>query len=542
MAQAKVPVAAISARVPSRLRRLHSEIARRRLYATATAYSVGAAGFIQLMDVLAPRLGLPPTTVNLVLYVGVAGLPVVLALAWVFDLNWEKDGEAAAVEVPPAAAVVPPGIPLPGDPTEFVGRAVELAEARRLLAAPGCRLLTVTGPGGIGKTRLALRAAAAEAERFRDGARFAGLASLERPELLASELAAALGVEGAGGEQPQARLLEFLRGKELLLVVDGVEDVAAAAGGLLATLLERVPGLTVVATSRERLGLAAETVFPLEGLSLPRVGDAEELERSDAARLFLAGARRARPGWEPSPEDPPHLARVCRLTEGSPLALELASAWVRLLSCAEIAAEIARDRDFLSAASGAFPERHRSLRSVFDGSWRLLPEPERQVLRRVSVFQGGFTREAALAVAGAGLPLLASLHARSLVRRTPGGRFDVAEALRGYAEEKLRLDPAELEATEGLHRACYAGLLHSLAAARGHDGAELRAVADDLDNVRRAWDSMVEARAAGELERAREGLYLFYAARGRAREGEAAFAAAEGALAADEAHAGVLAS
>ncbi|HEX8691363.1 MAG TPA: tetratricopeptide repeat protein [Longimicrobium sp.] len=537
------PAALSRGPLPRRLRALHSELKRRRVYATATAYAVAAAGAIQLADVVAGALELPKDTVTLVLYVALAGLPLVLVLSWAFALRREGAagvGAAAAGEdeaVPPAAAL------LPHHATEFVGRAAELEEAGRLLAAPGCRLLTVTGPGGIGKTRLALEAARGAAGRFRDGVRFAALAGVASPERLAPALAEALGVRVSGREDPRARLLDYLRGKELLLVLDNLEEVTAGAGGLLAAVLEGAPGVRLLATSRERLGLSAETVLPLEGLSPPEGDGAAALERSDAARLFAAGARRACPGWRPAADDRPHLAHICRLVEGSPLALELASAWVRLLSCAEIAREIEGDRDFLAGPAADRPERHRSLRAVFEGSWRLLPEAERAALLGTSVFRGGFTREAAEAVAGAALPLLGALHDRSLLRRAGAGRFEVPEALRRYAEEKLRLDDGERRRAEARHRAFYAGLLRDAAAAAAGGGEDeaLAAVAADLENVRRAWEAMVEARAAGELDRALDGLFLFYHSRGWAREGEAALAAAAAALEGEDAHAGVLA-
>ena len=309
-----------------------------------------------------------------------------------------------------------PGLPRP--PTPLIGREPELATLNRLLCDPQCRLLTLAGPGGIGKTRLALELASTQRAQFPDGVFFVPLVSLSLPEFIAPAIRSALGLSSSSPLDPKEQLLNHLRQKSLLLVLDNLEHLLEGVG-LLAELLEQAPGVKLLVTSRERLNMQGEWLFDLQGLPVPPLDQVDRAEEYSAVALFVQSARRAQVGFELSAEERPWVARICQLVEGMPLAIELAAAWVRLLSCREIAQEIERNLDFLSTSARDLPERHRSMRAVFDHSWQMLSAEEQRVLRALSVFRGGFLREAAEQVTGASLSLLSALVTRSLVHRTP---------------------------------------------------------------------------------------------------------------------------
>ncbi len=374
----------------------------------------------------------------------------------------------AALPVLPAAlpAPAPPAIrfPLPTPPTPLVGREVELLQIAATLSNDECRLLTLVGPGGIGKSRLALAVAERMRERFDDGVLFVALAAVPTVERMASAMASALGVGQYGHEDPLRQVEVFLRDKRLLLVLDNMEHLLDGGEQVVSGILRHAPEVTVLATSREQLNLHGEWLFSVRGLSVPERSDgydrvpaagaaaagasadgvapdeAEMGEASSAVRLFMQSARRANVAFAPTLEDRRAIVRICRLVEGMPLAIELAASWVRVLTCSEIAAETERDWGFLSGSARDMPARHRSLRAVFDQSWALLGEEERRCLCELSVFHQGFRRDAAEAVAGARLLDLSSLVAKSLLQplATPAGdRFELQEMVRQYAAEQL---------------------------------------------------------------------------------------------------------
>jgi predicted ATPase/DNA-binding SARP family transcriptional activator len=326
---------------------------------------------------------------------------------------------------------------LPTALTPFVGRTQELSELAQLLADPACRLLTLVGPGGIGKTRLALQSAMQHREAFAQGVAFVPLAPISSAGLIVSTIAAALGVALHGSTDPETQLLNSLREQHMLLVLDNFEHLLDGVD-LLVELLRQAPQLKMLVTSREPLQLHGEWVFEVNGLPVPADDQPQEFDLNDATTLFLQRARRAQAGFALTDAERPAVVRICRLVDGLPLAIELAAVWVRTLACVEIAYEIQRGLDFLRASARDIPTRHHSLRAVFDHSWHLLSEDERRVLRRLSVFRGGFQREAAEHVAGAPLSLLSSLVAKSLLRRTEAGRYDLHEVVRQYAREQLR--------------------------------------------------------------------------------------------------------
>src|SRR5579859_1028258 len=348
-----------------------------------------------------------------------------------------------------------PGHRPPAFPTPFIGRVPELEQIASLLANPACRLLTLVAPGGTGKTRLAQQAAEANAAAFSKGVYFVPLAAQNSAEFLVPAIASGLEYRFAGPADPKEQLLHYLCDQHLLLVLDNFEHLLDGAG-LVSEILAGSPGVKVLATSRERLNLQPEWVFEVRGMSYPRPDEVNRgpLEGYSAVELFVQSARRAWTGFAMSESDVPSVVRICALVAGLPLALELAATWVRTLSCAEVAQEIERDLGFLTTSQRDVPERHRSLRAVFDHSWRLLAADEQRVLRRLAVFRGGFGREAAEQVAGASLPLLAALLDKSLMSRNAAGRYDLHELIRQYLGEQL-MEAGEVQPIRSQHLAYY---------------------------------------------------------------------------------------
>jgi predicted ATPase/class 3 adenylate cyclase len=374
---------------------------------------------------------------------------------------------------------------LPSPGTSFVGRESELDAINGLLEDPGCRLLTLVGPGGVGKTRLALEAAAGRIERYPHGVHFVPLVSVPSAEFLAPAVAEAIqfAVDGAhSGFSAQDQLLDYLSERSTLLVLDNFEHLVDGSR-LLAELIERAPGVELLTTSRERLNLQSEWVFDVEGLGL-----AESNGGSAALRLFSERATQIEPGFTLSEEERAGALRICRAVGGMPLGIELAASWVAMLSCAEIADEIERNVDFLATSMQDVPERHRSLRAAFDHSWRLLSAEQRDAFARLSVFRGSFDREAAHAVARADLRVLSELVSKSLVRRPDFGRFELHELLRQYAAEQLHLSRAEEADARERHARHYAAmLLEREAALVGPESVVARdELRGELDNLRAA--------------------------------------------------------
>lgn len=349
--------------------------------------------------------------------------------------------------------------PLPPQPTPLVGRAREVAEISDLLVNPELRLVTLVGPGGVGKTRLALACAVQAAERFVDGVAFAPLAPVNDEATVYASLATALSLTLAGTTELAAQVHHFLQDKTLLLVLDNLEHLLDSVD-FVVNLLTEAPQVKLLITSRERLHLQEEWVYAVGGLPLL---DDEETTPTDSAaiQLFLQVARRTRRQFQPTTADYQAIARICRLVDGIPLGIELAAAWVHLLSCQEIAAEIERNLDFLATPARNVPERHRTLRAVFDHSWQLLTPGEQRVLRQLTVFQGGFTRDLAVAVTGATLPVLGALVNKSLLRRNEDGRYELHEQVRQYAYRKL-YDAEEATATRDRHLAAYLALVRTI--------------------------------------------------------------------------------
>lgn len=431
------------------------------------------------------------------------------------------------------------GIPSALNP--LVGRTAEVAQIRQRIVG-GSRLVTLTGAGGVGKSRLAAHLAheLAAAATPPDGVFWVAFAALSPAELsddtLATTIASALGLPLSGPDAPADQLVSLLQAQALLIVVDNVEHVLAAAP-YIGRLLQAAPGLQVLATSRARLGLRGEIVVPLEGLPYPTAeGAARASESYSAVELFVQTAQSVAPDFALTDALRPTVARICALLGGLPLGIELAATWTRALAPAEIAAEIEHSLDFLKSATHDLPERQQSMRAVFLYSWNLLDAGEQRLLRRLALFRGSFTREAATRITDAELPLLMALIDKSLLRRAPEARtgtprYELPETLRQYAAEQLTA-AGEAEATAHKHARYYLTLLGTLTAdLRGAEQqTALATIGDAIDQIRAAWRWAVEHSDHALLAVASDSLFHFYDMRSWFREGAEAFAVARAAL------------
>jgi predicted ATPase/DNA-binding SARP family transcriptional activator len=439
---------------------------------------------------------------------------------------YERIRAGGAGSVAPSAAAHN----LPASLTPLVGRGAELAEIAARLGDPGCRLLTLVGPGGAGKTHLAQVAAAAQRERFSHGVYWVPLASLDAPKEIASAIAQALGLPFHDEGTPQEQLHAFMRHKQVLLAMDGLEHLLAGVD-LLVDLLQAAPGVKLLATSRVRLNAGCEQLLPVGGLSCPEAEQGEpppecpaDAAQQPAVQLFLAGAQRVQPGFTLAEGDLSHVVRICRQADGLPLAILLAAGWAGALTPAEIAAQLCEGGiglDFLAAEWHDLPQRQRSMRAICERSWGLLSPREQDAFATLSVFRGGFDGAAARQVAGASPRELLALVEASFLQHTAQGRYEVHELLRQCGAEQLARSPAAEKAARDRHCATYAARLRDWG--QTLKGANQQAALDemtaDLGNARAAWERAVEVRAVEQLDRAVEGLCSFYGWVGRYQDG-----------------------
>jgi predicted ATPase len=387
---------------------------------------------------------------------------------------------------------------LPSSMTPFIGRSGELGEIRQQLGKT--RLLTLTGPGGMGKTRLALKTAEDAVDDFKDGCFFVSLAPIGSVDHIVQTIAEAVNFPIPTNEDPKHQLLRYLQKKNLLLIMDNFEHLMNGAG-IVSEILQNTSGVKVLATSRERLNLKSETALSIVGMSEGN---------KDAVALFLQSGSKAQPGFEPSPDELNQVENICRSLGGMPLAIELAASWLHVLSVNEIYDELQKGLDILETEVRDAPERHRSIRTVFEQSWSLLNENEQEIFICLSVFRGGFTREAAEQVARASLRQIAGLVNKSILRHDPNtGRLEIHELLRQYGEEKLEETPHASNSTKKTYAAYYADFMQEKW--RQIQGPEqismLAEIEADIENVRSAWRFHLENKDALQMEKF---LYSFW--------------------------------
>ncbi|HUG24466.1 BTAD domain-containing putative transcriptional regulator [Piscinibacter sp.] len=411
--------------------------------------------------------------------------------------------------VAPAAPQPAPGL------AGFIGRTGERRRIAELLARDDVRLVCLTGPGGMGKTRLARCVLHDLAAAHGNDAAFVPLEDLLSMQDVATHIARELGLVLQGRVSPLDQLSAALRERATLLVLDNFEQLVDEAQQLDA-LLAACPRIKLLVTSRVRLGLAGEQLYPLEGLPCPEPEDADRLEAFDAARLFIAAARRVEPALVPAIEAAA-IVDICRQLDGLPLALELAAAWTRVLPCAAIAAELRAGTELLRADDATHPPRHASMEVVFEQSWQRLVRAERDTLARLSVFRGGFHVEAARAVAAAALPVLSALADKSLLRKD-GLRLALHPLVQQLAAHKL--GETQHRATRAAHAAYFQHrLIQCRAAADTGERTALRAIDVDLENFRLAWQWALDAGPTETLPGCAAALLSYFDLRGLIEDG-----------------------
>jgi predicted ATPase/DNA-binding SARP family transcriptional activator len=420
---------------------------------------------------------------------------------------------------------------LPTPPTPFVGRDEELRDIKERISDPECRLLTLVGIGGIGKSRLALQVAFDLVDAYKNGVFFIPLASVESATLLVSTIIEAIGFQIAGEVPPKEQLMGFLREKETLLILDNFEHLLDAAA-LLSDIVNQSPKVKILTTSRERLNLRGEWLFEVMGLPDPIVDETKNLAQYDVVQLFTQSARRIDPDFLISEADQEHLIQICKLVGGMPLAIELAASWVRMLSLGEIEVELEKGIDFLSSSLRDMPERHKSIQVVFDTSWNLLTDQEKVVFKKLSVFRSGFGRRAAERVGDASLSDLSTFVDKLFLHKTSVDRYEIQGLLRQYAGAKLKGQPEEEQVAKFLHCDTYADMLSEIETKLRSSKRQsaIEEISLELDNIRTAWDWAVEVVEVQQFLKCVESLWLFYDIRGWFYEGHDAFGRAIDAL------------
>ena len=419
---------------------------------------------------------------------------------------------------------------LPAQTTPFIGREHEIRAIKEQLSNAKVRLLTLSGVGGTGKTRLALQAAADMVDEFEQGVFFVPLAALRDPALVLQTIAQAFDVREAAGRQLKEQLKDHLRGKQMLLVLDNFEQVIDAAP-LLSELLSAAPGLKVLVTSREVLRLSGETDYPVPPLSLPdlrRLPPLNRLTQYEAVALFIERAVAVKPAFTVTNENAPAVAEICYRLDGLPLAIELAAARVRVLPPQRMLSELSHRLSFLMGGARDLPARQKTLRGAIDWSHDLLTADEQKLFRRLSVFVGGCALEAIDAVCNiepalSVLETMESLVGKSLVKQTEAhgeARFVMLETIREYARDRL-IAAGEAKRVRERHRACFLALAEEAKPKlMGAEQAEwLRRLDQEHDNLRAALDwSLIGPSSRGGL-RLCGALQRFWWARGYLSEG-----------------------
>jgi len=510
-----------------------------RLFAARGERSAALAQYSLCVRLLTEELGAPPSSETDQLYEQIVQGAV------------GKSQPIVASPVSVQAAPITPTVALPAPITPFIGRQRELTLLAQQLADPACRLITIAGLGGVGKTQLALTAAHAltsadaatttNAATFADGLYFVSLADLSAPShsdtaplALETQIATAIVNALALDLQPNASVVDqlcgYLRDKACLLILDNYEHLLGGAD-LVSQLLTAAPRLKIIATSRQPLHQSDEWLLPVEGLSVPVSSTEADLARYESVALFVQWARRKESYFTLDADNQGAVVEICQLVDGLPLGIVLAAACYPELTCVEISAEIRRNLIILTAeASPQSPNhlvdltaRHRNIQAVFEASWQLLTSAEQRVLGRAAVFQGGFTRQAGLQITGATLGELSGLVARVLLRRTSAGRYVMHELLRQFVTTKLETNN-EINANAPRERHSHYYLDWAIRQAPALVSAELpqamAALRTELANLRVAWQWASHQQQHELLADSVEVLTDFYEASGLLGEAE----------------------
>ena len=412
---------------------------------------------------------------------------------------------------------------LPPQPTPFVGRKSEIMGIVDRFQDKNCRLLTLVGSGGIGKTRLAIESIQHLSQSdFKHGVFYVPLAPLSSAENVVTIIINVLGILIGDEGTPQDELVKFLSQRNLLLVMDNFEHILDGSD-IVTDILNNALNVKILTTSRESLNLRMEHVWQVHGMRYPESDEPEDINQYDALNLFVERAMQIRHDFSPGAEQVA-IIQICQLVDGLPLAIELAAGWLKTLSCHNIIQQIKRGIDFLATRNRDVPELHRSIRAVFDHSWNLLSSDEQAVFPRLSVFRGGFTLDAAEHVADAKLITLSGLVEKSMVRRDVSGRYDVHELLRQYAEEQLTLS-GDFDLQIKYHMHYFGNFMADRAPdIKGRRQLDsLNEIVADFDNIVEAWRQGVHRADGDVLDNMMETLALYIDIRSLYTAGENLF-------------------
>ncbi len=410
-----------------------------------------------------------------------------------------------------------PKYTIPIQANTFIGRDMELREIANSLGQADCRLLTLKGLGGIGKTRLAMQVTESQKENFSDGVHFIPLASLQSASNLAATILNTLKIPLIAGQVPEAGLQKNLKDKEVLLTLDNFEHLLEGAP-LLGRLLEQAPKLKLLVTSREPLNITWEHTLEIFGMRYPEKVSEKGFAEYDAVRLFARTAQQV-DHFQLKTDYYPAILEICHVIEGMPLGLELAASWVQAFSCQQIAELLTKDLGIVESTLKDIPERHRSLDNVFEHSWRLLNELEQSVLSKLAIFRGGFDKDAAKAITTAPYIVLLQLKQKSLVRKEKEEYFDMHEVIRQGAEKKLKENDSEYQKVRTAHSHYYLNLFtNSSEAIKANEPEIIKLIEVNLDNIREAWEWAVDKLDAETLETNLRLLNFFHMNQGRFQE------------------------
>ena len=394
---------------------------------------------------------------------------------------------------PPPKKIQNNHIPNPVAP--LIGRKTELDEIIQNLQDSACRLLTVTGPGGIGKTRLCIEAAqrlTVQSKFFPDGIHFISLAQIEHGDQLIPVVAQGLGITIQSRTKPRQELISQLKNQKNLLILDNFEQLLSTsnnAASFVTELLSSTSGIKIIITSREALSIQHEWVYPLEGLSFSKTSSTGlDILNEPAPQLFIQNARKFNTSFDPD-TNVDAILEICRLTDGMPLAIEMAATWMRIHTCQEIAESITHSLDFLASPFRDIPARQRSIRVILNSTWDQLTNEQQSTLMALSVFRGGFDIQAALFVTEANILVLSTLIEKSLLRRNNENRYFLHELVNQFASEKL-IETGNKNQVHERHAHFYFAKLNKQAAEfRGpNPGDAAIHINRDMDNLRAAWN------------------------------------------------------
>ncbi len=416
-----------------------------------------------------------------------------------------------ALDHPPLRAGTHQMVNFPVLVPPFIGREQEMDELSELLSLSDDRIITLVGPGGIGKTRLAVQAASQVSKFYPDGTYFISLASIQDPNFIPILLADALKFNFYGTKDHLEQLCDYLHRMKVLLVLDNFEHLRVDGAKFLAFLLSDTHYLKALVTSRERLNMIGENVIEVHGMPVPATVDQENAESYSSIKLFLQNAKKNLPRFS-FQNNHDAIIQVCQAVDGIPLAILLASSWVRVFSCSEIASEVRKNIDFLTISAPDIDPRHRSLNAVFENSWRLLSDEERSILPRLSIFKSAFTAQAASEICNAPVPLLTTFADKSLLHHRPDGRFEMLATFQQYAFSKLAQDEQELSGTRSRFCEYYANFcaqerdeLYSPDQQRS-----LHAMISEIENIRVAWSWMVDYDRWDLVKKIKDPFYTYH--------------------------------